>query len=143
MATRPYDPQRIIITFKGTQILGFADGTFVKCARAEATFKTKVGAYGDVVRTRNRNKMGSCVLTLQQTSLSNDLLSLSLFNDELTGTGAGSLVVKDLNGTTLYQAEKAWVQKPADGEYADDATDREWTIDCGELSVYNGGAVSI
>lgn len=143
MATRPYDPGKVIVTFKGVQVLGFSDGTFVKTTRAEASFKTKVGAYGDVVRTRNRNKMGSVVLTLQQTSLSNDVLSTSLALDEATGTGAGTLLIKDLNGTSLFESAVAWVQKPADGSYGDDAENREWTIDCGELKIFNGGVVSL
>lgn len=143
MATRPYDPGKVIVTFKGIQILGFADGTFVKASRSEAAFKTKVGAYGDVVRTRNRNKMGSVVLTLQQTSLSNDALSAALLNDETSGTGAGTLMIKDLNGTTLFESSVAWVNKMADGEFGDDATNREWTVDCGELKIFNGGTVAL
>ena len=143
MATRPYDPGKIIILFRGKQILGFADGTFVKEMRAEESFKNKAGANGDVVRTRNRNKMGSVTVTLQSTSLSNDDLSSALALDELSGTGAGALLVKDLLGNSLIQAEKAWVQKPADAPFGDDAENREWTLDCGEINIFNGGNPSL
>lgn len=136
-----YDPGRIIIIFKGAQIQGYAEGSFVKASRAEETFKTSAGAGGDVVRVRNRNKMGSVVVTLQAASASNDVLQAFLDTDEATGLGYGALMIKDLNGTTLVVAEKAWVQKPADSEYSADAPNREWTIDCAELLIKNGGSV--
>lgn len=136
-----YDPGRIIVIFKGAQIQGYAEGTFVKASRAEETFKTSAGAGGDIVRVRNRNKMGSVVITLQAASTSNDVLQGFHDIDELTGLGYGSLMIKDLNGLTLINAEKAWVNKPADGEYGAESPNREWTIDCAELSIKNGGAV--
>jgi len=142
MATfKNYDPGRIIVTFKGAQIQGYAEGTFVKASRAEETFKTNVGAGGDVVRIRNRNKMGSVVVTLQAASSSNDTLQSFVDLDELTGLGYGALMIKDLNGTTLVVAEKAWVQKPADAEYGAENPNREWIIDCAEIVVKNGGSV--
>lgn len=136
-----YDPGRIIITFKGALIQGYAEGTFVKVSRAEETFKMSAGAGGDVVRVRNRNKTGSVVITLQAASSSNVTLQANHDLDELTGLGYGALQIKDLNGTTLYIAEKAWVQKPADGEYGADNPNREWTIDCAELLMKNGTAL--
>lgn len=141
MAFKNYDPGRIIIVFKGFQIQGYADGTFVKAGRKEETFKSSVGAGGDVVRVRNRNKMGDVVVTLQAAAESNDVLQAFADLDEETGLGYGALLVKDLNGTTLYTADKAWIEKPADGEFASDSSNREWTIACAQLVMKNGGAV--
>lgn len=140
-AFKNYDPGRIIVIFKGAQIQGYAEGSFVKASRSEETFKTSVGAGGDVVRVRNRNKMGSVVITLQAAAASNDVLQAFHDTDELTGLGYGALMIKDLNGSTLITAEKAWIQKPADGEYGADSPSREWTIDCAEIIIKNGGAV--
>lgn len=140
-AFKNYDPGRIIITFKGAQIQGYAEGVFVKATRNEESFKAQSGAGGDVVRVRNRNKMGQVVITLQAASDSNDILQAFADVDELTGLGYGPLMIKDLNGTTLILAEKAWVVKPADGEYGADAPNREWTIECAELDMKNGGSL--
>lgn len=136
-----YDPGRIIVVFKGAQIQGYADGTFVKASRSAETFKSNVGAGGDVVRVRSRNKLGQVVITLQAASSSNDVLQAIADADENTGAAYGSLMIKDLNGTTLVVASTAWVVKPADAEYAADASNREWTIECAELKISNGGSV--
>lgn len=143
MATfKNYDPSKVIVTFKGIQVQGYAESTFVKASRAEETFKTNVGAGGDVVRVRNRNRMGTVVVTLQMSSPTNDLLQAIATQDEITGDQYGSLQIKDLNGTTYVTAEKAWIQKPADAEFGADSPNREWSIDCAELVIKNGGSVS-
>ena len=138
-----YDPGRVVVTL-GAIIVGYMDGSFVKVARNEATFKTQVGAGGDVTRVRSRNKTGAVTITLQQSSPSNDYLSGLHAIGELTGFAGldiRPLTVKDLNGTTLYHAAEAWVEKPADGEFADDGLGREWTIACAELKMHSGGSV--
>jgi len=134
-----YDPGRIVVIWNGIQIQGYAHDSFVKCSRNEDTFTQKVGANGDVVRIRNRNRMGKVVLTLQDTSPSNDLLSQAAQADERTGLGFGPLLVKDLNGTTVVQAANAWITKPADVEYGADTGNNEWTITCAELEMTIGG----
>lgn len=143
MATRPYDPGKITIMFRGKLVTAVADGTFVKAARAEKVFKTKVGAQGDVIRTRVRNKMGSVTVTLQSTSDTNTDFSTAIALDELNGTGYGTLLIKDNNGTTVIEAQTAWLDGPADFEAGDDSSNREYTIACGELKIWNGAAISL
>jgi hypothetical protein len=134
-----YDPGRITISFNGIQIQGFGPDTFVKCSRDEDTFTEQVGANGDVVRVRNRNRMGKVVITLQDSSPTNDQLSALAASDERTGLGYGALLVKDLNGNTLVQAANAWIKKPADVEYAAAAGTNEWTLAAAELEMTVGG----
>jgi hypothetical protein len=134
-----YDPARIIVVFNGVQLQGYADGTFVKCARDEDAFTSNVGAAGDVVRVRNRNRMGTVTVTLQDASPSNDLLSGMAQTDESTGLAYGALMVKDLNGTTLIQAAAAWIKKTADVEFAKEQGNQEWVISASELIVFSGG----
>lgn len=138
---RNYDPGRIIVVFNGVQIQGYGPDTFVKCARDEDMFTETAGANGDVVRVRNRNRMGKVTITLQDASPSNDLLSAFAASDELTGLAYGALMVKDLNGTTLVQAANAWVKKMADIEYGSDAGIQEWTIQAAELEMFAGGEI--
>ena len=136
-----YDPSQIVIAFRGLTVQGFADGTFVKVSRNADTFSAKIGANGDTTRVRNRDRTGKVVVTLQAESPSNDDFSAAALLDETTGLGTGPLLVKNLNGTTIYEAQVAWVGKPADGEYAKDATTREWTLECEVLRMYSGGAI--
>lgn len=136
-----YDPGQIVVVFNGVQLQGYGPDTFVKASRDEDAFTEQVGANGDVVRVRNRNRMGKVVVTLQDGSPSNDLLSTFAQTDERTGLGYGALMIKDLNGTTLIQAANAWVKKVADLEYAKAAGVNEWTLAAAELEVFLGGEV--
>jgi hypothetical protein len=134
---RTFDPGKVIVTFAGNLITGFAAGTFISAERAEDTFSAEAGASGEVARVRNRNKLGTVTLTLMQTSPSNDVLSAQAKRDELSGTGAGSLLVKDLGGTTLIASPSAWIKKPPAVEFAKELSNREWVLE-GELDIFAG-----
>jgi len=136
-----YDPSRVSLTFRGIIIQGYVSDTFIVVERTEDTFSMDVGAQGDVTRVRSRNKTGSVILTLQSGAPTNDLLSAVLLQDELSGTGYGPMMLKDLNGTTLCSAPIAWLRKPANVERAAEATPTEWAIDCATLNMFVGGFV--
>lgn len=137
-----YDPGRILIIFRGLQIQGFADGSFVKAVRNQKTFKTKVGAAGHVVRIRTRDRTGLVTVTLQATATSNDILQGFLDADELDGSGVGPLMIKDLNGNMLATAEQAWVTKVPDIERSTDGPDTEWEFECAVLVLKNGSSLT-
>ncbi len=142
MDFKNYDPARVTVTFKGVPLLGFGEGTFVSIERTEDAFSMKVGAQGDVTRSRKQDRTGSVTVMLQQASPTNDALSAIHAEDELFGTGYGALLVKDLNGTTIADSENAWIRKLPVGEYADEASDREWVFDCADLNFHVGGSVA-
>lgn len=136
-----YDPARVVVTFAGIPIRGYAEGTFVSLERDEDSFEKSVGAQGDVTRVRKRNRAGRATITLQQASPTNDELSARVLLDEQTGAGYGPLMVKDLNGTTLASAAVAWLVRPSSVSFADSAEGREWMIDCAELTLTVGGSL--
>lgn len=135
------DPGQVVATFKGVNIVGFNDGSFIEVERSEDAFSMHVGATGDVTRVRNRNRTGAVTFTLIQASPTNDLLSAIALDDELNGTGYGPLIIKDLLGGTMYRATEAWIRKYPKGDHAKDATSRQWVIDCSELKMNIGGSV--
>ena len=141
MAFKNYDPGRVVVTFRGILLTGLMDGTFVSAERTEDAFEMSVGVAGDVTRVRNRNKTGTVTATIMAESPSNNLLSAVALADESTGLGYGSLLIKDLNGTTLVASPQAWIRKLPVTEYADTASSREWAFDCSELTMLVGGAV--
>lgn len=136
-----YDPKLVVASFRGIQVLGYFEGTFISVERSEDAFEKMVGAGGDVTRVRNRDQSGSVTFTLMAESVTNDLFSAVQVEDELFGTGFGALLVKNLNGTTLIESPIAWIRKLPTVEYADTASGREWIIDCAELLMLVGGAV--
>ncbi len=136
-----YDPNQITMVFAGILVTGYAEGTFITAERNEDGYELSVGAGGDVTRVRNNNRSGRVTLTLQAESPSNDLLSAQAILDEaLLAAGLGVLLVKDLNGTTVLEAEAAWIMKFANMENADTGGNREWIIECAELEMFVGGA---
>ena len=136
-----YDPLAVVVVYNGVQLQGYAVDSFVKVSRDASSFKLKTGAGGDYTRSLNRNRAGKIVVMLDQASPSNDLLSAMQAIDEATGQNSGEVLVKDLNGTTLATSENAWLDKPADAEFAAEAKDREWTIACAPLAVNIGGSL--
>lgn len=141
MTVKTYDPGQIVVAAGPNIIGGFAeDGSLVEVARAEPSWKTHVGADGEISRTRNRNKSGTIKLRLLRTSASNDVLQSYAAQDELDGTGIFAISVKDLLGTTLHQGSNAWVEQPADDSFEKEANEREWTIAVGNLDMSDGGS---
>ncbi len=139
---RQYDPEYVTVTFKGIELRGFMTGTFVDAERAEDAYKVEAGAKGDVVRTRNRNRIGSVTVTLQQTSPSNASLSFFATKDERDNTGKGVLSVKDLNGSDVARSTDAWVRKKPKMERGSDLSPVEWIFDCAQLELDLGGSSS-
>lgn len=136
---RTYDPRNVLASFGSVSITGFADGTFVNIERASDAFSKVVGAGGDVVRTRNRDRSGTVTFTLLASAPENDLLAAIAAEDELAGTGVRPIMVKELNGTTLAAAQNAWVRKVPNAEYAKEHGTREWAIDVEALDLFIGG----
>jgi hypothetical protein len=134
-----YDPLLVKAAFNGVLLTGFARDTFISAERDEDAFTKVAGANGDTVRVRNRNRMGAVTFTLMAESPSNDSLSALAKLDELFGAGAGDLLITDLNGTTVCEAQNAWIRKLPTVPYGTEAQNREWMIDCAELIMHVGG----
>jgi hypothetical protein len=94
-----------------------------------------------VTRVRSRDKSGTITVTLKAEAQSNNDLDFAHRIDEKFGTGWGELTIKNLNGTALHRGSYAWVSKPAESEYSDDAGSREWVFHVAELETNVGGAV--
>ncbi len=133
-----YDPARVVLTFKGHTFTGYAKGTFIKVRRNKELYTLQVGAAGDAARTKVNDKSGQIEITLMQSSPSNDFLTSVAKLDE-TGLGVGTAQLIDLNGKTLELAERAWLQKMADSEFAEEVGDRVWVLETDRLDHTVGG----
>lgn len=139
IAVATYDPKQIIIAFGALVLSGFSDGTFVKITRSGDAFEKKRGADGSVERV-NKNAFDFGVsVTLQQTSAVNALLSAALTADQISNLGVLPLTIKDLNGTSLFEAPQAWIKKDPEAEYADTTGGREWQFETGPGAYLCGG----
>jgi hypothetical protein len=137
-----YDPSKIIVTWNGIRITGFAPGEFVQVEPNADLYSTTVGAGGEVARSRNPDESAKVTLTLLGTSRVNDLLSAKMKQDKLSNTGWGALLIKDLLGTTLVTSSRCWIERmPTVGMGAEVPT-RQWVMRAAELNVLVGGNVS-
>lgn len=139
MSTKTYDPKQMKITFGGLILGAFADGTFLEVERDEDTFSRKVGASGEACWVRNRNRGGKITFTVMQDSLTNDGLSAFVVVDELTGQGVQSFFAAEANGTTAVHSGECRISKPAKVTRGKEHNSVEWTIDCADIDIFNGG----
>jgi hypothetical protein len=136
-----YSPDRVIVTFAGMIINGFAPDTFVEIERDEDGFMKYVGSLGDVARTHNLNRAGKVTLTLMAVAPINDSLSQYAIVDEIDGDAFGELMVKDLSGNMVCHAEIAWVLKWPKIERGKESGTIQWVIDCADIEVFPGGNI--
>ena len=134
-----YDPDRVKVSFGPVLFSGYADGTYITIARQGTIFDTRKGADGSIDRKNNRNKHFNVTITLMQTSKVNDLLSAIMITDMESNFGINPLSIVDLNGTTVFFARQAWIQKDPDDEEADSLGNREWVFSTGPAEKFTGG----
>ena len=129
MTVRHYDAKNIVISVGGQIIEGFADGDFLTI-ETEDLFGDVVGSDGEMARSASNNRSATIGINVLQTVPANDRLSALLKADLESPNGSSifSLVVRDLEGTSLLVAEKCWVMKYPDITYGREAGSREWSL---------------
>lgn len=140
MPAKVYNPKEVTIIFGPVIVTGFADGTFLSVDFNEDAFTLQVGTDGEGTRSKSNNDSATIAFTLMQSSDSNDLLSALHNIDKNTPSGDGivPLLIKDLQGSSLYTAETAWIRKAPTSEFAREAGPREWTIETDKLVAFVG-----
>jgi hypothetical protein len=125
------DPDQWTIILVGVQIeTGFNDGAFLKVEAADDAFKTKVGVDGEVTMSKTNNPLLKITLTLMQSSDSNPVLSAIHELDKKTpgGTGVAPFLLRDRQGTSIFQGRFSRIMKAPDVELDREATPREWVF---------------
>lgn len=143
MSLKIYTSNQIVATFAGIPIQSgrSGEGDFIKIERVNPAFSEKVGADGEVARSRSNDKRTKVTVTLMQTSDTNALFSAIFALDENApgGAGVGAFEVQDLGGTSLHFAAEAWIVKPADATYAAEVGTRVWEFMCAAMNQVIGG----
>lgn len=142
-ATKLYQSEQWTLIINGVLIdSGYNDGEFLTIKQAEKDFTAKVGADGEVTRSKSNNRLAIVNVKLMQTSSGNDLLSIMNNLDIATpgGAGIGAFLVMDQLGRAKYAAAKCWVSGVPDVTLDKEATMREWEITCSYLIRYDGGS---
>lgn len=139
MSLKTYNAHEVSVIVGIRPITGLSEGDAVSVERESDSWSDSVGISGEVTRSGSADKRGTITLRLQQTSEDNDYLSALVTADELTKSGVVPVLIRDVNGNSLYMAEEAWIKKPANASFAKDAGEREWVIRCARLEMFSGG----
>lgn len=143
MTVKTYQPDKVVVSYGGVPITGFAPDTFVSATRNNDTWSINVGSGGDATRTKSGDKSGRVELTLLAESASNAELEAQRALDELTGTGLRPLFIKDLSGGDTITAGTAWPVKPPDQEKGNTGSNRVWIFETDNLEIINAGIPSL
>lgn len=140
MGLGTYVPEKVSVVIAGHIVSGYADGSFVEVDYTNDRISMTKGADGETARVITSDDSGSVTIRLQQTSLSNDVLSALYEADIISHSGVFPLVVSDDNGNTKVFSDAAWIKKLPTTSFGTELEDREWVIDCANLVVFVGGS---
>lgn len=141
MALLTYDPSQVSVTVAGLfDIEGFVDGTFVEITKEVPPYQYQSGMDGQTSRTITNDTNYSVVLTLAQTSKSNNLLSNLHAVDLATQLGKVPLLIRDKSGSTTFFSPTMWVESSPVLGFSNSMEPRVWTLKCTQGVLRVGGA---
>lgn len=130
MKTETYDPNDLAVIVDGVYLTGFSED-MVEIEKDEDNYETKVGAQGDVVRTKINNPLATITVTLLPSS------PQVAYLDKLANSGKLVPVSVIYSGTPkeTTTVTEAYVTKPATRSYGNEAADREYEIKCLDIDM--------
>lgn len=135
-----YDPARVIATWNGVPLSGYAPGTMISVSRNADAATSVSGADGESAFVRSQDKTGGGTFSLMNTSLGNSVLTAAFVAWEAVGA-TGVITITDLStGSTLFSAQ-AVPKKPAPLEYGTDMPVKAWEIEMLNVQILSFGSV--
>lgn len=110
-AARHYSGDEVLLVAFGVPVQEFAKGSFVVLEFDEDDWTVTQGHRGTVLRAKNPNSIATLTFMTVQGSPDNDRLSAAATLDVVSGTGAGSFFLRDLNGNTASSGSSSWSKK--------------------------------
>lgn len=144
---KKFNPKRVRGSWTGSvngrafavRFEGYMDGTFLTASFDENAVTEHVGSDGMTTIVLNPNRKATLVLTLVQGSESNDELSLLQPDPTRDLLPTGVLAFDDLGGSTVVNAETAWIRKCAEVTFGNEVLGREWTFGMENAEIFVGG----
>lgn len=141
-----YDLNNVSLNLFGMEITGgYGNGGSIKITRNSELYTSVVGRDGTVVRSKNMDNSVTIEITVLQTSEVNSRLKAiqALDNAGVNGAGVGNFMCRDLTNGDEYFAEKAWIHQLPEVEFAQEQTDRVWTLMAADLEHHPGGRAPV
>ena len=126
-AIRVFDPKDVTITWGTHLISGFAEEK-VSISYQDDAFDLAIGCDGEASRVRKNNNSATITVTLQQTSPSNDFLSLMALADRVSSLGVLPFTLIDYSGNTKCFAPSAYLTKTPDMSLSNTNQTIQWVF---------------
>lgn len=141
---KTYDARKVVVTLAGIVLPGgFAEDDGIKIAPVEPEKWTSiVGQDGKTARSKSNNNNFRVILSLMQTSDTNDILSRLFIQDNNNpgfATGVGAFQMADLNGTTLARGPSAWIVGWPEIPRGKTVKTNSWTLEVADGYIFVGG----
>ena len=130
---RTYDSRKVLVSLGSHSAREFADGSFITIEAHGDGVTKKVGADGEVIRSIDPDHTATITLNVLQQSPTVPFCQDMYQRDQIDGSGVFPVLIKDLKGGLIFSAKDAWVQTVPTREFAIESTNREITIDCGDV----------
>lgn len=123
-----YNSNEVHVILADIPIINGRADPFLKIAKDADDFEVEEGADGSVCRNNTNSRLWTVELTLKGWSPENAKISALNAIDTSTkgGAGVGGLLVKDMNGSSVFAAGKCWISKPPDTEFGKSRADVTW-----------------
>ncbi len=135
---KTYNPKQVTVSIGTHIVTGFADDSFITVESLGDGISSVSGCDGEVGRSIDPNGQYSVKISLLQTSDSNQFLSKLYDSDKKNGDGIRPLLIKDLRGGMVFQAESAWVKQRAGITKGKSLNNREWELETDEGTLEEG-----
>ncbi len=144
-----YSPKRITASFSGTkpdgsafaiQFRKFMDNEFLTVDMIEDSVTMHIGGQGDATIVLNANEAAKVGVSFVQGAEENDQLDELVPNASRNWLPTGTLVLEDLNGTTLLTEHQAVVQRRPKTGFGKAVGARDWMFLCPKPAYKVGGS---
>lgn len=142
MSTKFYTSDQVVASLGGIPLnTGRGEGVFIKITPMNPAFSTKVGADGEVARSRSNDRRHSIEITMLQTSDANVVMSAlhQLDLNAPNGAGVAALMIEDMSGTSLHIAPECWITEAPEVQYGPEIEERTWKLEAANMVNIIGG----
>lgn len=136
MSVNTYSAKDVILSIGGYKIAGWEN---ISISRSVQGFVTVRGIRGKHTRVPTNDSSATIVVSLIQTSPSNDVLTAIHSLDLTNGTGRIALTLKDFSGRSVFNSNEAYILGFPETVFADDFEYRSWSIFCQTTDTFEVG----
>lgn len=135
---KTYNSSQVIVTIDGIPIEGMADGDFFGISQNSPRHTYKVGADGDVTRSRSADRTARATITVMQGSNGSVILDGYKKKGDAGDDDTFTLDVIDVESGGTVSSGEAWIAEEPDWTRGLEAGTEAWILDMAENDIERG-----